>query len=189
MRQATILLVLCITLLTASSLGATEPTADPLSRWQFTVDAELNSPLIGAMTGNGNWFDTVAAAARIGIHKKRIGIFAFMEYSIFTEPSYDDEVSNRLLSFGAGTSFDYFHHRMRAMIQIGATALLTSSFQNEAGEIGMFNEIRPAGFVIPLKRVNLQIYPITLSWIMPVLENIPLFYIHYRTAVSVGGTF
>lgn len=183
-------LILVATIIFSGVNTPCSATSNPISpHWKFTVDAELNSPLVGSLAGGTDLFNTVAVAARLGAHKNRIGVFAFGEYGRFKEPSYNIQVSNTLLSIGGGGTLGYFKNRLLAMVQIGATILLTESFQNPKNTVGMFTEIRPAGFYFPFKRINLQIYPITLSWIMPVLQNVPLFYIHYRTAISIGGTF
>ncbi|MBN2714217.1 MAG: hypothetical protein JXX14_00100 [Deltaproteobacteria bacterium] len=158
-------------------------------RWRFTADFELNTPLIGALAGGDRLLNTRAAGLRLGAGKGRFNIFGFAERGHFEAPSYDEDVSNDLFSAGMGGTVSYFHHRMRSMLLLGTTVLLTESFQNERGTIGFYSEIRPAGFEIPFGDFNLQIYPITLSWLIPVLQNIPLFYVHYRTAISIGGAF
>ena len=163
-------------------------TSEP-QKWCFTADVELNSPLIGSLAGGDSPFDTFAVNIRLGARKKRVNIFGFAERGHFDEPSYDPDVSNDLFSFGAGGSISYFHSRMRTMLLLGATVLLTDSFQNERGTMGFFSELRPAGFEFSFGEFNLQLYPITLSWLIPVMQNIPLFYVHYRTAISIGGTF
>jgi hypothetical protein len=163
-----------------------KPTAD---QWHFMVDVELNSPIIGAISGGDRILNTRAMQARIGAGRDRLGIFGFVERAHFEEPSYADDVSNDLFSLGAGASWSYFEHRMRSMILLGTTILLSDSFQNDRGTMGLYTEIRPAGFVLKFQEFNLQIYPVSLSWLIPVLQNIPLFYVHFRTAISVGGTF
>ena len=163
--------------------------ASTANRWHVLVDVELNSPIIGAISGGDRLFNTRAVQARIGAGKNRLGILGFVERGHFEQPSYADDVSNDLLSFGAGASWSYFEHRMRSMILLGTTIMLTDSFQNDRGTMGLYSEIRPAGFVVRIGELNLQIYPISLSWLIPVLQNIPLFYVNFRTAISVGGTF
>ena len=158
-------------------------------KWRFLAELEVNSPVIGALAGGDRLMNTRAFQLRLGGFKKRVSVFAFFERGHFEEPSYDDDVTNDLFSFGAGGAFGYFKNRMNTMLLLGTTVLLDDSFQNERGTMGFYSEIRPAGFEIPLGDFHLLIYPITLSWLIPVLQNIPLFYVHYRTAVSIGGRF
>ncbi|MBN2531125.1 MAG: hypothetical protein JXR76_32370 [Deltaproteobacteria bacterium] len=157
--------------------------------WHFSADVELNSPLIGALVGGTRLLNTWAVGIRVGAERERVGMYAFLERSHLEEPSYNDDVSNDLISFGGAGWVSYFENRMRSMILLGTTILMTESFQNPQGTMGLYSELRPAGFVFHIGKANIQLYPITLCWLVPVLQNVPLFYLHYRTAVSLGGTF
>lgn len=159
------------------------------SRWSVSAELELNSALLGTMVGGDNGYGTGSLATRIGAKKGQFYLFVFAEYGFFGNPAYGDDISNTLLNTGGGASIQYFDKKMSAMLCLGPSILLTKSFQNNPGTTGIFAEIRPAGFHFQLAKISFQIYPITLAWIMPIMQNIPLIYIQYRTAISIGGSF
>jgi len=172
-------------LLLAAPVHAT-PT-DPVRRGQgprFHATAVVSSAVMGAIAGR-EWHNTMAWGGTFGIGTRRFSAFVSVEHGFYGYGAGGPHLSNEVLNGGLGVKWGFFDDHLRASVVSGPAVLLTDSFRTDAGSVGLFFEVKPVGFRIPAGKVFIEIFPLSFSWVMPVVQGIPLVYLNYRTSIDL----
>jgi hypothetical protein len=79
--------------------------------------------------------------------------------------------------------------RVRTTVAAGPSVLLFDTGLDRRGNVGLYVELRPLGIRWSRPRATVVLDPLTFAVIAPVLTNIPLVQIQYRTTlqVEIGG--
>jgi len=79
--------------------------------------------------------------------------------------------------------------RVRTTLSAGPSVLLFDTGLDRRGNVGLYLELRPLGIRWPRPRATVVLDPLTFAVVAPVLTNIPLVQIQYRTVlqIEIGG--
>lgn len=129
-----------------------------------------------------------AYAVAVGYHWDTVELGLGVEHNYWLEgvsidPGFPDSVLNIAVE-GALLSF---RERVRHAIALGTSTMLFDTALEERGHTGLYLEAKPVGLRIPLRRGwRLEIEPLNVSLMAPVLDGIPLYQLAYRTTVGIG---
>lgn len=129
----------------------------------------------------GRWSPGLQAGRRFS----RFGAFAMLELDQTFEFTLQTE---RLDVLNAGVGFEVltFLGHVRSSIAVGASVLLSSTAIEGPGKVGWFVDLRPAALRWALSpQLALELTPISLDVIVPVVEGIPLVVFSNMTLVAV----
>jgi hypothetical protein len=180
---------ICLALFFAHFEVSAESTEQPASdELAVQLSTYLASPLAGAVVARG-WHRNVLWGATIGIGSAGWNVFAQMDFGFYGNPSLGLDSYNEILNVGLGASLLSLNRRIRTTVSLGPSFLLTDSFANSAGAVGLYVDLRPAGILFSLGKTVLELVPLSLSVTAPVLHGVPLILIQYRTAVALWISF
>lgn len=79
--------------------------------------------------------------------------------------------------------------RVRTTLSAGPSVLLFDTGLDRRGNVGLYLELRPVGVRWSRPRATVVLDPLTFAVVAPVLTNIPLVQIQYRTVlqIEIGG--
>ena len=79
--------------------------------------------------------------------------------------------------------------RVRTTLSAGPSVLLFDTGLDRRGNVGLYLELRPVGIRWSRPRATVVLDPLTFAVVAPVLTNIPLVQIQYRTVlqIEIGG--
>lgn len=75
--------------------------------------------------------------------------------------------------------------RIRTSLMLGPSFLLFDTGLDDAGSVGFYGEARPLGVVFNFPRMSLSLEPFTISLVAPVLRQIPLVRVAYRSVIQM----
>lgn len=75
--------------------------------------------------------------------------------------------------------------RVRTSLMLGPSFLLFNTGLDDAGSVGLYAEARPLGVLFHFKHLSLALEPFTLALVAPVLRQIPLVRVSYRSVVQL----
>ena len=91
-----------------------------------------------------------------------------------------------LANIGAGFEFLNFLGHVRSSLSVGTSILLTDTAIDKAGEAGWFIDFRPGALRWGLgDTFVIEVTPIALDVVAPVIEGIPLVVLSYTTLVGI----
>ena len=98
----------------------------------------------------------------------------------------DEERHEKALNIGLGTHIYFYQKRVRMSISGGASIMLSDNILDESGRVGFYLDLRPGALVWPIAdKWSLKLDFITLNFVAPVLDGIPLIIIEYRSILSL----
>lgn len=155
----------------------------------FFVQGEMGVALFGRLVAMENPFNTFAYGARFGVRPGRWDFFLHVEQAFYGSPKLGEELTNSVFNAGLGAGFTYFDGHVRASLSVGPCVLLTSSMINDPGTVGFYVEARATQLRFPVGRIIVVVDPLTFSLAVPVVVNVSLVHISYRTFVGVEVEF
>ena len=90
-----------------------------------------------------------------------------------------------MLALGVGIEDLYFDRHMRLAFAIGPTLLLRDTALDDAGTMGYFADLRPAGIRFDAFGLSWVLDPLSLMIALPDTSGIPLVLIHFNTVLAV----
>jgi hypothetical protein len=171
---------------TAQGLGF--PNEDAMGRLQgWYVGIEIHASFLSDIRGMSNVLPTFGYGVRVGHRWDDMAGFVQIEQNLWRQT----ESAGRNLSLGAlniALGFDgiYAGGKVHTSVAAGASILLDSTPLDEAGNVGLFFELRPIGLRWRAEdNIGFNIDPVTLAIVAPVLTGIPLIHIQYRTTLGM----
>ncbi len=135
---------------------------------------------------NSNIAGGFGYAGRLGWRNKKWGVFAQFERDFWMISEVDLDLVNGVLNFAAGAERLSFKDRVRSSIAFGTSTLMFDTVFDEAGTTGLFLDLRPISLRWPVSRkVTLEVSPISVTLLAPVLGNPGIRKIEYRTVLTV----
>ncbi len=125
---------------------------------------------------------------------KHWGLFLQFEQNMWLATEYNKEVVNGVYNIGVGAEYIYADGLVRSSFAIGPSVLAFDTLLDEAGETGMFIDLRPVGLRWePLwpehQELTIGLDPISFAVVMPVMDGIPLVRIQYRSTLYLEWKF
>ena len=98
----------------------------------------------------------------------------------------DEEIHEKALNIGTGIHIYLFQKRVRMSISGGLAIMLSNNALDDAGKTGFYVDLRPGALTWPIDRhISFNFDFLTLNFVAPVLDGIPLLIIEYRTVLSL----
>ncbi len=120
-----------------------------------------------------------------GYRFSRLGCYGLVELDQVFDLTVETQRLD-MLNVGAGVELLNFLGHVRTSIAVGASVLLSDTAIDEAGEVGWFVDVRPAGLRWALSdRLAFELTPLSLDVAVPVIEGIPLTVFTYQTLVGI----
>lgn len=132
---------------------------------------------------------TAALGVRAGYRWESWDVFGVADQVFWFDPELNG-AADPLLNIGAGVGLTHLDGHVRSSVSLGTSTLLFDTRLTQAGKIGAFVEVQPAGFRLPVADDwTLELHPLAFVLSSPVLTEIPLFNASYRTSFAVEATF
>jgi len=113
------------------------------------------------------------------------GVFGALDLERISDFTFDTE-KIKLLNLGLGVEFLPFYGRIRSSISAGMSILLDETDIDEAGSVGWYIEIRPAGLRWNVgEKAAIEFTPLAFDFSAPVTEGIPLVFLSYSSFISM----
>jgi len=110
------------------------------------------------------------------------GLFGVLEYNSWTKMEGTRERFHSAFNLGLGGERLYFGDRARTSLAAGLAIKHWGEDLQEAGKLGFFLDVRPAGFRFKLSNsLALVLDPLSVILEAPVLEGIPLVVFQFRS--------
>ena len=121
-----------------------------------------------------------------GVRWGRFGVFGQIEHDVWVETELAVQLERGVLSLAVGGEYHYAHDRVRASLAVGMSVLLEEQPLDPAPSFGLFGELRPTGLRWSRGRWwTVQLDPIGLAILAPVLREPRLFEIQYRATLTI----
>ena len=141
----------------------------------FFSDAEDRHPL-----GDSFGYD-VKAGYRFG----RFGVFFQFEHNLWITSEYESGVAQGVVNLGIGLEVNYLKGYARSAISIGPSVLLFDTGIDEAGNTGLYLDVRPIGLRWPIKPFFAIVFdPMSFSLVAPAFDRVPLVMMQFRTTIG-----
>lgn len=132
---------------------------------------------------------TAALGVRAGYRWQDWDVFGVVDQASW----FDQDLGSTfdpVLNVGVGVGLTSMDGYIRSSARLGTSTLLFDTRLSSAGTTGLFTEIRPAGFRLPLDRGwTLEFHPFSFALSSPVLTGIPLLKASYRTSLGIETHF
>lgn len=114
---------------------------------------------------------------------------ARVEHDLWSTFELEGGIDLGALSIAAIVGKLHLDGRVRTSLAIGPSVLLFDTGLDRRGNVGLYFELRPLGIRWSRPRATVVLDPLTFAVVAPVLTNIPLVQIQYRTAlqIEIGG--
>jgi hypothetical protein len=157
---------------------------------QAFISLEGNASLLSDLFGKSLFSGTVSYSLRGGYRWSGWGVFAQIEHNMWHAMEFENELDLGALNVGVGGEYIYASGLIRSSLAIGPSVLLADTPLDRAGSVGLFLDIRPAGFRFHAHdHLAIGFDPITFSIVAPSLKGIPLFRVIYRTNLYLEAVF
>jgi hypothetical protein len=151
---------------------------------------ELHYSILTDLSERSTLAPAFGYALKGGYRWGRWGIFAQFEQNMWVATELDTEVVLGAFNIGVGAEVSYFNGHARTSLAFGPSVLAFDTALDEAGNVGIFLDIRPIGVKWDIKEhFRLGLDPLSYAMVAPVLDGIPLVQIEYRTTFWMEGTF
>lgn len=173
----------------ATDFGGPAPAADPpeveagatgwvgLGVFGSLLADRLDRSNISIRTGF-----VLAAGARWG----RLGLFGMVERNLWLQTERELRFGTGVVNVGLGGEYFYANGRMRVGLAVGMSVLVEDQVLDPAPSYGLFGDIRPTG--LRWSRGTwwtVQVDPVALTIVAPVLREPRLFEVQYRFTVTL----
>lgn len=132
---------------------------------------------------------TSAVGIRAGYRWESWDVFGVVDQVFWFDPDLAGS-ADPILNIGAGVGLRHVGGHIRSSVRAGTSLLMFDTRLTEAGKMGAFVEVRPAGFRLPVADAwTVEFHPLGFVLSSPVLTQIPLFDASYRTSLAVEAKF
>lgn len=178
-------LPLALSLLAAPAAAEPETGAEPAPT-AWAIQAELHGSLFADIADRSLIAGTYGPAVRVAHRWGRWGAFLQVEHDFWLSTELESEVVQGAYNIGLGGEVTYHGGAARTALALGPSILAYDTVLDEAGEVGIFFDLRPVGLRWPIaERWHIGLDPIGFTVVAPVLDGIPLVQFEYRTALYV----
>ncbi len=147
---------------------------------------ELHSSLFADMVDRSMLAPSFGYGLRAGVRWVLLGAFFQVEHNIWRTTEYRRELVPGALNIALGGELNYGGGLVRTSLALGPSFLLYDTMLDDAGEVGIFLEIRPVGLRWRVgDHLTIGLDPLTFDVVAPVLSGIPLVYVQYRTVLTL----
>lgn len=153
--------------------------------WRFVGAVSLHGSLLSSVAGRSTLDLTYGAALRAGVRRGSNQLTFVVDYSGWQSLEDRSVITFGALNLAAEYTRTFFGDVVAMSLAAGPSILLTDSILDDAGSVGLYIELRPAGFRWRFKHVNIGLDPLSFTVVAPVLGALPLVRVQYRTTVSV----
>lgn len=162
-----------------------EPAGDDDIR--LFLQAEFHFSLLSDDPERSMLADTLGFGFRIGYRFRDWAIFLHLENNRwFTSELASMTLVPGAINAGLGGEYLYFGGRARSSLVFGSSTLLMDTFLLDAGEVGIFFEIRPVGFRWQVADSLFIVFdPFTFAMVAPDVGKNDLIMKEYRTLVGM----
>ena len=123
----------------------------------------------------------------------RFGAWALylrVEHNMWLALAGETEVVMGAVNVGVGGEYVFADGLIRSALALGPSILAFDSALDDAGEVGLFLEVRPLGLRWAVhEHLVVGFDPLTFALVMPVLGGIPIVEVQYRTSAYLEGRF
>lgn len=124
-----------------------------------------------AVTGTHRWANGWSLGVRL-------------EHDLWVRYELGHGVDPGAISAAAVVSRLSLRDRLRTSLMLGPSFLLFDTGLDDAGSVGFYGEARPLGVLFHFPRMSLILDPFTISLVAPVLSQIPLLRVAYRSVIQ-----
>lgn len=153
------------------------------------MGGEVHASLLTGVAGRSLLNPTLGGAIRAGYRWGGWGLFLSVEQNAWIETELDDDVVAGALNVGIGGEVFYADDFVFTRFVLGPSVLLFDTTLDEAGEVGVYVDLRPLGLrFTPISDDDafaILFEPLTMAIVAPVLGGIPLVQVEYRTLLGV----
>lgn len=107
-----------------------------------------------------------------------------LEHDLWVRYELGHGVDPGAISAAAVVSRLSLRDRLRTSLMLGPSFLLFDTGLDDAGSVGFYGEARPLGVLFHFPRMSLILDPFTISLVAPVLSQIPLLRVAYRSVIQ-----
>lgn len=108
-----------------------------------------------------------------------------LEHDLWVRYELGHGIDAGAISAGVAVSRLWIRDRIRTSLMLGPSFLLFDTGLDDAGSVGFYGEARPLGVVFNFPRMSLSLEPFTISLVAPVLRQIPLIRVAYRSVIQM----
>lgn len=108
-----------------------------------------------------------------------------LEHDLWVRYELGHGIDAGAISAGVVVSRLWIRDRIRTSLMLGPSFLLFDTGLDDAGSVGFYGEARPLGVVFNFPRMSLSLEPFTISLVAPVLRQIPLVRVAYRSVIQM----
>ena len=133
---------------------------------------------------------TAGGGLRAGYRWDGWGVFAHFEQNLWQTTEMDSKIVQGAFNLGVGGEYIYADGFVRTSLEVGPSILLFDTLLDDAGSVGVFVDLRPVGLRWnPWEKLHIVAEPLTLAFVAPVLDGIPLIQVEYRSVLGVEWAF
>lgn len=173
-----------VTLLLSSLTASAAPKVTPTFAIE-THGAGFNSGSGGSLLGLA-----FGGGLRGGVRNERWGVFLHVENNVWGGTNYDAGLVPGVFNVGLGGEHRFADGLIRTAVTLGTSTLLFDTVLDKAGSTGVYLDVRPLGIRWRIARSQFAfgIDPIGLTFMMPVVQGLPLVRIQFRTSIVLEFT-
>ncbi|MFK8002149.1 MAG: hypothetical protein AB8H86_21320 [Polyangiales bacterium] len=162
-----------------------EQAAEDEHDWRFVGALSIHGSLLSSVAGRSTLDLTYGAALRFGARRGSNQLDFVADYSGWQSLEDRSVITFGTLNLAAEYTRTFFSDVIAVSLAAGPSILLTDTLLDDAGSVGLFVELRPAGFRWRMKHVNIGLDPLSFTLVAPVLGALPLVRVQYRTTLTV----
>lgn len=193
MRTAPAIQTCVFALLVASATAQAEAPIDTgrdKANDEAFLGLELHFSILTDLSDRSTIVPRFGYAFKGGYRWGRWGAFLQFEHNLWIATELDTEVVLGAYNIGVGGEVSYFDGRARTSLAVGASILGFDTQLDDAGEVGLFLDLRPIGVRWKVRQhLRLGLDPLGFAVIGPALDGIPLVELQYRTTFWIEGLF
>lgn len=154
------------------------------------VQAEVHLSVLSDAADRALLAGAFGYAFKGGYRYKGWGFYLHIEQDFWVTTELDAKVVQGAVNIGFGVELTYARGFVRSAFALGPSILAFDTALDKAGSTGVFFDLRPVGLRFTVHRyIVIGLDPLTFTMVAPVLDEIPLINIEYRTVVYVEGAF
>ncbi|MFT5352826.1 MAG: hypothetical protein ACI9KE_000023 [Polyangiales bacterium] len=153
--------------------------------WRFVGAFSIHGSLLSSVAGRSTLDLTYGAALRFGARRGSNQLAFLIDYSGWQSLEDRSVITFATINLAAEYTRTFFSDVVAASLAAGPSILLTETLLDDAGSVGLFVELRPAGFRWRTKHINIGLDPLSFTIVAPVLGALPLVRVQYRTTLTL----
>lgn len=153
--------------------------------WRFVGALSIHGSLLSSVAGRSTLDLTYGGALRFGARHGSNQLTFVADYSGWQSLEDRSVITFGTLNLAAEYTRTFFSDVVAVSLAVGPSILLTDTLLDDAGSVGLFIDLRPAGFRWRMTHVNIGLDPLSFTVVAPVLGALPLVRVQYRTTLTV----